>query len=183
MPGHLNDDEMREWMVELESGVNTPQPRAEDQIPNIDPSFDPFNTPSERHSAIVTSYPEPDVYPQQSTRLTHPPRSAVSLDLTRASRDLELTRGGRELADEADLYAISRGAKRPDYGKLRGESRTGLLGGGVENHSEAGDLLVPIRKEVVRDYGRSRGDSSAALLGRPRSDTASSSQSSYRSVC
>ena len=69
---------------------------------------------------------------------SYSPRGALSLDLPRNQED---RLGGREIADDADLYAISRGAKRPTYGRNRGESRAALLGKpDWEDRSESGSM-------------------------------------------
>jgi hypothetical protein len=44
------------------------------------------------------------------------------------SLDLAVPVGGRQIADDADMYALARGGRRPDYGRTRGESRAALLG-------------------------------------------------------
>lgn len=55
-------------------------------------------------------------------------RGTVSLDLERTTSNPSRA-SGRQIADNADLYAFARGARRPDYGRFRGESRAALLGG------------------------------------------------------
>lgn len=75
-------------------------------------------------------------------------RGTVSLDIERPRQFMS----GREIAEDADEYAVAHGARRPDLGRMRGESSAALLG----------------RPHLVdRSEGRRRGESSAASLGRP----------------
>ena len=181
MPGHLSEDELRDWQEELRSQQNTPQvgPSAVDDILLFTPVFDPTE-PGLRHSVATqgkddpfdlsfSSIGEPDTtissialtvddvdadsvsgrMPSTATPTPGPSRPptrpvsrmgrsdskyepdvytprAMSLDMERPlSRNVM---GGREIADDADLYAIAKGAKRPEYGRMRGDSRAALLG-------------------------------------------------------
>ena len=68
------------------------------------------------------------------------PLYTMSLDLPREPGD---RLGGREIADDADLFALSRGARRPDYGRMRGESRAALLGRPDWDESSTSALANP----------------------------------------
>jgi len=193
VPGHMNEGEMREWMEEMKSGQATPIQReiGEDGQSDMSGSpFDPFDKLSRSSTPQVPSlYLEPDTYPPPPRRnsRTTSDRSVSGTELpinttyfSRGTVSLDQNRlGGREIADEANMYAFARGARRPDYGRMRGDSRAALLGRDPEGSRErerdkrhdAGDLLgagLSRNRERERDYGRLRVDSRAALLGRPR---------------
>lgn len=141
MPGHLSEDELREWRAELQSGMNTPAIRISEENP---PLFnDSFSPPSSLRGLATPSVLtiSTDVDPASTSNLPSPiddapPRSPVASYASRRSLDYERPpvslgrsdRGGREIADEADQYAISHGVRRPDLHRLRGESRAALLG-------------------------------------------------------
>jgi len=82
--------------------------------PDIDPT-----SPVSATSGLAAAYDEPPRLPLTSRR---------SLDFERYGDSPRASRGGRELADEADRYAIAQGGRRPDIQRLRGESRAALLG-------------------------------------------------------
>ena len=134
-----------------------------------------------RESTITPSIgPDPteDLSSDPFTTAEYLPRGAVSLDLARPRSE---RLGGREIADEADAFAVSRGARRPEYRRYRGESRAALLGRPEwEEKSEAGDSVSELDSKArsirtgsgmdrgkEKEYGRPRGESGAALLGRP----------------
>ncbi|WRT64248.1 uncharacterized protein IL334_001179 [Kwoniella shivajii] len=235
MPGHMNEDELREWVKEMEyeqstnAGLSfnnersgkTPAIRIDDHgstsgiFDNLPPVFTPalevppgFSSnslspspaPSGRNTPYLvdsdnltasnaTNHDLPPTYPPT------PPKRGESSTPKPASFETPRGRGGREIADEADAYAVSKGARRPDYGRMRGDSRAALLGRPVDDGAlelgggswrrdytrsrgdsgatssgrptseDLGDAIVNWK----RDYGRSRGESGAALLGRPSS--------------
>lgn len=93
--------------------------------------------------------------------------------------------GGREVADEADAYAIAHGARRPEFRRMRGDSRAALLGRPVDDAAlhQCGSSW---RREYSHSYGRSRGSSNATLsrsdideLGRARGDSVSTAGTGY----
>ncbi|KAK4688329.1 hypothetical protein P7C73_g1782, partial [Tremellales sp. Uapishka_1] len=133
LPGPLDAQELREWLQleEAASGWNTPAMSDADS-----PFFAHSLNPSASTSALLsapspylapTRYSAPDVADLSDVEAegdTYPPRirETMSLDLVR-----NLPAGGREIAADADRYAIARGARR-DGGRSRGESRAALLG-------------------------------------------------------
>lgn len=150
VPHHMTESELREFRMEMEqSGANTPMVRVgTDDAP---PAFgSPFteksssSSPTRDRLSPVDQYPPrdwdmlapPSTRDPSSTRIssssdrpTSPrivPRSGGSLDLARPASSSAL--GGREIADEADMYAYERGGRRPDFSRMRGESRAALLG-------------------------------------------------------
>ncbi|OXG15113.1 hypothetical protein C367_05778 [Cryptococcus neoformans Ze90-1] len=93
--------------------------------------------------------------------------------------------GGREIADEADAYAIAHSARRPEFRRMRGDSRAALLGPPVDDAAldQCGSSW---KREYSHAYGRSRGSSSATLsrsdideLRRARGDSASTAGTGY----
>ncbi|OWZ31319.1 hypothetical protein C356_05838 [Cryptococcus neoformans c45] len=93
--------------------------------------------------------------------------------------------GGREITDEADAYAIAHSARRPEFRRMRGDSRAALLDRPVDDAAldQCGSSW---RREYSHAYGRSRGSSSATLsrsdideLGRARGDSASTAGTGY----
>lgn len=132
VPHHMTEGEMREFLAEMESGQATPMIRVDQAPPTFNSPFDAdaprlsSSSPTESVPPRDTLTPRPgsidgarDGNPRYSSRTTN------SLDLARGSPRPE---AGRELADDADRYAYARGGRRPDYGRLRGESRAALLG-------------------------------------------------------
>ncbi|WVQ70908.1 hypothetical protein IAR50_000433 [Cryptococcus sp. DSM 104548] len=75
--------------------------------------------------------------------------------------------GGREMADDADAYAVAHGAHRPEYRRMRGDSRAALLGRPVDD--AALDMGGSSWKREY-SYGRSRGDSASTTWSRPMID-------------
>ncbi|WVQ82691.1 hypothetical protein IAT38_004823 [Cryptococcus sp. DSM 104549] len=219
MPGHMNDEELREWVREIEEERRLANPSAAggvggvagegapaikvDGVTVLDtlpPAFSPPGSPTLRvpgtHTASTSGVSTPitsetDILvsgPSPSASLldlntTYPPaapspyRSAPSgrrtpsdtstIGLESSSSPQRQPRGGREIADDADAYAISHGARRPDYRRMRGDSRAALLGRPVDDAA-----LDMGGSGWKREYslGRSRGDSAAALMGRPMLD-------------
>lgn len=116
-------------------------------IPRTSPS-----SPSRASLTLPTSYLDPesnsdspaaDLYPPARTSWGDNTRGTVSLDIARPLRNSRSPGGsGREIADDADEYAHLRGARRPDYGRFRGESRAALLGRPTEDDlsSDGGSL-------------------------------------------
>ena len=120
--------------------------------------------------------PNSDLPPSSSTFRTSRSRQnslhrpSVSLDLPRSVLP---PRGGREIADEADRYAMAKGAKRPDYGRSRAESRAALLGGPSDDQSDvASDVgfepsgIAPWEielEEIVEKRGRRSEEVSESL--------------------
>ena len=150
-PGPLNDQELKAWMAELESNRGTPAPPPpvfvndeeiqpteqansymdESEYPTLllapGPSRRRPMSPTEDYGSGSngTSNPRPNLHSLRSDSCRS--RGYSSLDLGRpTSRP-----GGREMADDADEYAMMHGARRarrPDFGRLRGDSRAALLG-------------------------------------------------------
>ncbi|KAK8866019.1 hypothetical protein IAR55_001170 [Kwoniella newhampshirensis] len=201
MPGHMNEEEWRDWVQELEfeqgvlatsSGrVGTPAIKVDgnaivDDFDPAPPLITPFDTPSAKYNTTTSGastpmYTEQDMlvpalsFPTDKLNAldtTYPPTSSKRGEpSTRTSSAMELTPprnnrpvGGREIADDADLYALSRGARRPEYGRMRGDSRAALLGRPVDDAA-----LEMGGGSWKREYGggRSRGDSGATIMGRP----------------
>lgn len=207
LPGPLSDDQVR-WLASSDpSRADTPMVQITDRpsalgldaqletpagtvdlgaVPSISVDNDDKSTATHVRVSSVSRSASPSPY--------FSPRAAMSLDLPRPVSD---RLGGREIADDADMYAISRGARRPEYGRSRGESRAALLGrpdwdersemgsersfkmhGRERGVSGSGEdaLGVPptpatgLDKGKEREYGRARGGSGAALLGRPDLD-------------
>ncbi|TYJ56361.1 hypothetical protein B9479_002909 [Cryptococcus floricola] len=75
--------------------------------------------------------------------------------------------GGREMADDADAYAVAHGGQRPDFRRMRGDSRAALLGRPVDD--AALDMSGSSWKREY-SYGRSRGDSASTTWSRPMID-------------
>jgi hypothetical protein len=195
VPHHMTDEEMREFMAEMESaqgtGVATPAIVIDDEPPQFFDSFTddkdasfssssssrrwspPRRAPSPGYtfgagtgagagagSSTGSALLAPDTtellddfevdtsYPPSSPSALAPtsmssgrigrPRSdtqrSMSIDLGRPSRQVV---SGRDVADEADRYAFDRGGRRPDYGRMRGESRAALLGRPKEDDDDA----------------------------------------------
>lgn len=141
VPHHMTEAEMREFREEMD-GSSQPIPSVKiDEVPRFAASFDiprsststPSPTrPSNRHLDIAPDEPNtPDsaragspssLLPHSTDRSGS--RYTSSLDLARS----ENAAGGRSVADDADNYAYNRGGRRPDFGRMRGESRAALLG-------------------------------------------------------
>jgi hypothetical protein len=151
LPGPLDDEEMKEWEAGLRDGVA----EADREVPTFSNSFGGGSVAGPSRLAGKKRFSDdidhldsrtetPDMGPSHSllpstdTRTStpnvypYPPTPRVSGYYTpRGTMSLELARppvSGKELADEADMYALSRGARRPDYGRMRGDSRAALLG-------------------------------------------------------
>nr|ODN93116.1 hypothetical protein L203_00385 [Cryptococcus depauperatus CBS 7841] len=219
MPGHMNEEELREWVrgikeeqiatetlaTALNSGgiggtegipvikvdgicVHDPLPPTFLSPPSKDPhgqiSSSTLNTPM----INTPSSPSPSLLETSDFNIsTSTPRCVASAGTPISSNPfstcdspLPSTRqrtGGREIADDADAYARSHGAKRPEQGRMRSDSRTALLGRPVDD--AALDYGGSSWKRV---YNRARGDSVASSslgsrpifdeLGRPRDDSA-----------
>lgn len=199
LPGQLSDEQVR-YLAELEirSEVETPMKQDEagplirlEEVPSDTKENSGFRSTWISRTGTPVYGARPGLDRDNSTAgPSFSPRGTMSLDLPREADD---RLGGREIADDADLFAMSRGARRPDYGRMRGESRAALLGrpdwdersdAGSERHGRGGskstareqdDLLGPrdaggrdaLDPGKEKEYGRSRGDSGAALLGRP----------------
>ncbi|WVF70524.1 hypothetical protein IAT40_005314 [Kwoniella sp. CBS 6097] len=179
------------------SGTSTPYYAETDGlVPSapIPPSIAPTANSSETDLNLATIYTYPPTLAS-----TPPKRGESSTPRPPFSGKNSPRKGGREIADEADAYAIARGARRPDYGRMRGDSRAALLGRPVDdaalemgggswrrdytrsrgdsgaalmrpNLDDADNGLGLAIESWKRDYGRSRGESGAALLGRPRDE-------------
>ena len=184
LPGHMSEEELRDWMMDTASGRASPEEHDRKQNPISLLGGNPFDTPPSANttSPVPSVYIEPDTYPPTPTIGGRPPpyrtesgyshRATMSLDISRPMWGHE---GGRAIADDSDLYAMSRGARRPEYGRMRGESGASLLGRPeLEDRSGDSRLLSPGRREEVERYGRPRGESGAALLGRPNAEDAAS---------
>lgn len=205
LPGPLSDEQLK-WLAEIQSGSGMATPMKEDEagpmirLEELTDRWDGHRVASTLLSRSGTPIhnPRPGLYTSDSTASgSFSPRGTMSLDLPREPGD---RLGGREIADDADLFALSRGARRPDYGRMRGESRAALLGRpDWDERSDAGSergttidsrsgglglsengLLRPdstaassgpsMDQGKLREYGRPRGESGAALLGRPDTD-------------
>ncbi|WWC58467.1 uncharacterized protein I303_101009 [Kwoniella dejecticola CBS 10117] len=215
MPGHMNEEELREWVQEMEheqsasvklnSHIDAPAIKIDaehgeplngmfDNLPSV---FTPglMENPDSRYrlgfsgTSISPSGTSTPAYMENDGLIstedlnlstTYPPtppkRGESSTPVPKSSTDTPSGRGGREIADEADLYAISKGARRPEYGRMRGDSRAALLGrqphddtalemGGVDPKG-----FYSSSPSWKRDYTRSRGDSGVSILGRPTSE-------------
>ncbi|OCF41811.1 hypothetical protein I317_04417 [Kwoniella heveanensis CBS 569] len=179
------------------SGTSTPYYAETDGlVPDVPvpPSIAPTDNSSEIDLNLTSTY----TYPPTSTP-TPPKRGESSTPRPIYPGTDSPRRGGREIADEADAYAIARGARRPDYGRMRGDSRAALLGRPVDdaalemgggswrrdytrsrgdsgaalirpNLDDADNGLGRAIESWKRDYGRSRGESGAAILGRPKDE-------------
>lgn len=186
VPHHMTDEEMREFMAEMESaqgtGVATPAIVVDDAPPQFFDSFTddkdaslssssssrrwspPRRAPSPGYtfgagpsgsallapdtSELLDDFEVDTSYPPSSPSALVPtsmssgrigrPRSdtqrSMSIDLGRPSRQVV---SGRDVADDADRYAFDRGGRRPDYGRMRGESRAALLGRPKEEEDDA----------------------------------------------
>ena len=154
----MTEAEMREFRTEMEaSGANTPAVRVgTDEEPPVfgspftdaSPSTSPTRT---RFSSLPLQYipqAERERPTERDWDLLVPPttrdssaRVSTSSDRSNSPRltgrrgSLDLARpivpgmtGGREIADDADMYAFERGGRRPDFSRMRGESRAALLG-------------------------------------------------------
>ncbi|WVQ97396.1 hypothetical protein IAU59_004509 [Kwoniella sp. CBS 9459] len=179
------------------SGTSTPYYTEMDSLVKAVP-VPPSIAPTGNSSEIDLTVPSTFTYPPTSAS-TPPKRGESSTPRPAHSGTNSPRRGGREIADEADAYAIARGARRPDYGRMRGDSRAALLGRPVDdaalemgggswrreytrsrgdsgaalmrpNFDDADNGLGRAIESWKRDYGRSRGESGAALLGRPRDE-------------
>ncbi|ORX36092.1 hypothetical protein BD324DRAFT_523395 [Kockovaella imperatae] len=211
-PGPLNAEELKAFMTELESYRSTPAPPMV-IIDDADAQNGYSDYTVSGPSRNPNRAPDIDGYiPLSTVRSAGSSTDGTSFDRGHRSLDLErLPMGGREIADDADAYAIMHGAKRPT-GRGRGESRAALLG----NHSietpplnagpagsrsifedeefEARDVVsqdfggsMEMRspgsaKGKEREYGRSRGESGAALLGRPELEEASVDGDSLKGI-
>ncbi|WWC86345.1 uncharacterized protein L201_001218 [Kwoniella dendrophila CBS 6074] len=222
MPGHMNEEELREWVNEMEyeqsansklntNNLSTPAIKIDDEngtstpgifdnlptvfTPGIDEtpqsqyqlgfggtstSISPSgtSTPAYLDTDSLVSTEDLITYPPTTPRKgepsfrssSTPPKALASSEMT-SSNSSRNVRGGREIADESDLYAISRGAKRPEYGRMRGDSRAALLG-----RKPVDDIILETGSNYSsspswkRDYTRSRGDSGVSILNRPTSD-------------
>ncbi|WVQ62105.1 uncharacterized protein L199_000243 [Kwoniella botswanensis] len=205
MPGHMNEEELREWVKEMEyeqsansqlNGLSTPAIKIDDELgtnnatavfdnlpsvftPSLEPPQFNFSTRSLSPSGTSTpAYMETDnlvstsVEDLNTNTTTYPPQKRGESSTPKPSFDISVTpprkvKGGREIADESDLYAISKGGKRPEYGRMRGDSRAALLGRSGVDDTILESSTSPSWK---RDYTRSRGDSGVSLLSRPTSD-------------
>ncbi|WVW82396.1 hypothetical protein I302_104403 [Kwoniella bestiolae CBS 10118] len=192
MPGHMNEEELREWVKEMEyeqstnsqlNNVSTPAIKIDDDtgsntgmFDNLPPVFTPnleppqFNFTNHSVSPSGTSTPaylESDSLVSVEDLTTYPPKRGESSKLSIEVTPPRRVKGGREIADESDLYAISKGAKRPEYGRMRGDSRAALLGRSGVDDTILESSTSPSWK---RDYTRSRGDSGVSLMGRPTSE-------------
>ncbi|WWD17782.1 hypothetical protein CI109_102224 [Kwoniella shandongensis] len=204
MPGHMNEEEWREWVKELEyeqTVLATSNGRADTPAIKLDGSalvddkeptpalVTPYDAPAVKFNSMVSGtstpmYTEQDVlvpalsfatddinkfdmtYPPTPTKRGEPstrPPSVMELTPPRTNRPI----GGREIADDADSYALTRGARRPEYGRMRGDSRAALLGRPVDDAA-----LEMGGGSWKREFGggRARGDSGATIMGRPNLD-------------
>lgn len=141
VPHHMTESEMKEFQLEMESGAATPLPyTANEGAPAFGNSFsDSPPSPLRTRHSPTESVPPRDwdllAPPTGSQRASSSSERSASRDTHRSTASLDLARspvlspsGGRELADEADRYAYERGGRRPDYNRMRGESRAALLG-------------------------------------------------------
>ncbi|WVR05965.1 hypothetical protein IAU60_002993 [Kwoniella sp. DSM 27419] len=208
MPGHMNEEELREWVEEIQyeqaanaelntegdskrpairidgdgaiSGVfdDLPpvfspmleMPPARRSMPSASGTSTPYFVETDllvpSRSQTLTANPSEADLPAYTYPPTPPKRGESSTSRSPAPVDQQnVTRqSGRDLADEADAYAYSRGARRPDYSRMRGDSRAALLGRPMDDATlEMGGA------SWRREYTRTRGDSGAALMGRPAS--------------
>lgn len=124
VPHHMTEAEMREFREEMEASEPIPTVRVE-TAPRFTSSFDIARTATSTPKRSLQLEIPPD-QPSRSTspRPHSPSRITNSLDLARPGSAI----GGRHIADDADSYAYSRGGRRPDYTRMRGESRAALLG-------------------------------------------------------
>ena len=136
-PGPMNAGELRAFMTELESQRGTPAPPimlSDDEV-IIQPRDRWAAPPSPGPSSRQSQYPDrADVeYIGLSTRTTENSRHTRG----HGSLDIPHRLGGREIADDADAYARTHGAKRP-VARSRAESRAALLGQPLDTASTAG---------------------------------------------
>ncbi|RXK39777.1 hypothetical protein M231_02970 [Tremella mesenterica] len=117
------------------------------------PLLGPIRPGFSRPGSSIGKSSKEDIYPSR----------AASLDGQRPSRNVM---GGRDIADEADLYAMRHGARRPEYGRSRGDSRAALLG-----RPRAGSDISSIGDENLLSVSLSStaGPSGLAVGGRSRS--------------
>lgn len=129
VPHHMTEAEMREFREEMDGSQPIPSVKV-DEVPRFTSSFDISRTgtplPRPRSSLHLEIAPD--------TPGASGPTSPIRGDRNstrRRSADLgrpDSGAGGRAQADEADAYAYNRGGRRPDFGRMRGESRAALLG-------------------------------------------------------
>ncbi|WWC66514.1 uncharacterized protein I206_100417 [Kwoniella pini CBS 10737] len=215
MPGHMNEEELREWVKEMEheqsassklnKHLSNPAIKIDhdngesscsifDNLPAvftpglIEPegsqyqlgfsgtSISPSGTSTPAYMEGDGLISTEDLTSNNTYPPTPPKRGDSSTPAPKSSHDTARVKGGREIADEADIYAISKGARRPEYGRMRGDSRAALLGrqpvddtalemGGVDPKG-----FYSSSPSWKRDYTRSRGDSGVSSMGRPTSE-------------
>lgn len=137
VPHHMTETEMREFREEMEGSQPIPSVKV-DEVPRFATSFDGSRDRSS--SRLSNSHLEiaPDESATPSTARSVSPSKLDPQSADRSSArytsSLDLARpdgrvSGRSAADDADAYAYNRGGRRPDMGRMRGESRAALLGG------------------------------------------------------
>jgi hypothetical protein len=142
LPGELGEEEMTQWIEDMRYN-DTPAIEVHGAETGRDVgAFSYFSPlPSSSHLAVGGDSPVPTrpTPTRTSSRAALLPselaengihRDTVSLDLVRELGQGQVPRGGREIAADADAYAVARGAKRPGYGRSRGDSGAALLGRG-----------------------------------------------------
>ncbi|XAO23099.1 hypothetical protein I312_101877 [Cryptococcus bacillisporus CA1280] len=168
--------------MELDSILPTPSPPVTARLPNpssgitktsglgapqsvIGDSNFPSPSPSLLELNLPSAYPPTLPSRQSSFTRRIPSDSSLYFDATVPGASYPQRVGGREIADEADAYAIAHGARRPELQRMRGDSRAALLGRPVDDAA-----LHQCGSSWRREYSHSRGDSSAAVLGGPVDD-------------
>ena len=184
VPGHMNEEEMRDWQMDMEACQTSPSlwaTNTEEQVKYPEMSwFDPFGGEARSGSPVKSSvYLElDDSLPVSSSSQRgvssrgsspHVPRCTVSLDIARPR--------AYDMTENLDPGATPRGPRRPDFGRMRGDSRAALLGreGGrdrdrdVELRSDAGDLIGAHleQRSTDKEYVQSTGQIGVLLSGKP----------------
>lgn len=156
LPGELTEEDMAQWVTEMRYNDN---PMASGSIVaaygaggDVPPPFSYFSpAPSFNHLSVAGDSPAPTrptpsrtnsraaLLASDSTSIVESSihRDTVSLDLVREPQ-AEI-RGGRGVAADADNLAVARGARRPGYGRSRGDSGAALLGRGDLDRDRASD--------------------------------------------